>query len=287
MTQAFNLSQLANFVNTSGQLNAANGLYNQTPVANGGTGVSSVTAGALLIGAGTSAMTEVAGTDADQILVSSPTGWSSAPQNSIGANYIVTTYTSPAPLGYTKPGTLKAIKVTIIGGGGDGGRAATTNFSSGGGGGGGGGATVYYAPAATLPASPIAITAGDGTNSFGAFCSATGGGAGGNANAPSPASGAGGAGGVGAGGFLIVSGLRGSPGGAGVGGSGGDAALIYGFFGAAQRNIPAPGGGLPGYSATSTNYGAGGGGSAKLSPNASTYPGGAGAPGVVILEEFY
>lgn len=38
MTQAFNLSQLANKVNTSGQLDASTGLVNTVSVANGGTG---------------------------------------------------------------------------------------------------------------------------------------------------------------------------------------------------------------------------------------------------------
>ena len=61
MTQAFNLSQLANNVNTSGLLNAAAGLYNQTPVANGGTGVATVASGNILVGAGTAAMTALAG----------------------------------------------------------------------------------------------------------------------------------------------------------------------------------------------------------------------------------
>lgn len=42
MTQAYNLSQLANFVNTSGQLDASVALDNAVPIANGGTG--SVTA---------------------------------------------------------------------------------------------------------------------------------------------------------------------------------------------------------------------------------------------------
>lgn len=55
MTQAFNLSQLANGVNTSGQLNAASFLYNQVPVANGGTGLATLTAGNIPYGAGTSA----------------------------------------------------------------------------------------------------------------------------------------------------------------------------------------------------------------------------------------
>jgi len=38
MTQAFNLSQLANFTNSSGQVDASTGLYNDVQVANGGTG---------------------------------------------------------------------------------------------------------------------------------------------------------------------------------------------------------------------------------------------------------
>lgn len=44
MTQAFNLSQLANNLNTSGQLDATDGLVNAVPIANGGTGASSVSA---------------------------------------------------------------------------------------------------------------------------------------------------------------------------------------------------------------------------------------------------
>lgn len=41
MTQAFNLSQLANKVNTSGQLDVSTGSTGTLPVANGGTGVTS------------------------------------------------------------------------------------------------------------------------------------------------------------------------------------------------------------------------------------------------------
>jgi hypothetical protein len=44
MTQAYNLSQLANNLNTSGQLDATDGLVNAVPVANGGTGASTVSA---------------------------------------------------------------------------------------------------------------------------------------------------------------------------------------------------------------------------------------------------
>lgn len=44
MTQAYNLSQLANNLNTAGQLDATDGLVNAVPVANGGTGASTVAA---------------------------------------------------------------------------------------------------------------------------------------------------------------------------------------------------------------------------------------------------
>jgi hypothetical protein len=44
MTQAFNLSQLANNLDSSGRLDATDGLVNALPVANGGTGASSVAA---------------------------------------------------------------------------------------------------------------------------------------------------------------------------------------------------------------------------------------------------
>ena len=50
MTQAFNLSQLANKVNSSGQLDVSTGLTGSTPVVNGGTGQSTFTNGQLLIG---------------------------------------------------------------------------------------------------------------------------------------------------------------------------------------------------------------------------------------------
>ena len=44
MTQAFNLSQRANNLHSSGRLDATDGLVNAVPVANGGTGASSETA---------------------------------------------------------------------------------------------------------------------------------------------------------------------------------------------------------------------------------------------------
>lgn len=52
MTQAYNLSQLANNLNTSGQLDATDGLVNAVPVANGGTGASSAGAARTNLGLG-------------------------------------------------------------------------------------------------------------------------------------------------------------------------------------------------------------------------------------------
>jgi hypothetical protein len=52
MTQAFNLSQLANNLNSSGQLDATDGLVNAVPVGNGGTGASSASAARTNLGLG-------------------------------------------------------------------------------------------------------------------------------------------------------------------------------------------------------------------------------------------
>lgn len=49
MTQAYNLSQLANNLDTSGRLDASDGLVNAVPVANGGTGATTVAAAAAVL----------------------------------------------------------------------------------------------------------------------------------------------------------------------------------------------------------------------------------------------
>jgi len=284
MTQAFNLSQLANRVNTSGQLNAATGLFNQTPVANGGTGKSTVTTGALLLGAGTSAMTELTGTTPGTLVSSSPTGWTAVPAVSVaGGNYELVTYTSPATWDYTTKlaAGLKAVKIQVVGGGGNGGACATPNNPAVAGGGGGGGSSIRYMPAPAIGA-PVPITAGAGTNSFGSFVTATGG-----ANAPTTpggsVSGPGGAGGVGTSSVALInlSGERGEQGTAPLSGAGGSGGGFYFTLGGPGRGTAGPG-----IAAPANNYGAGGGGAWKAL-GTTTLPGGAGAPGVVIIEEFY
>ncbi len=56
MTQAYNLSQLANNLNSSGQLDAADGLVNAVPIANGGTGATSASTARNNLGLGSLAV---------------------------------------------------------------------------------------------------------------------------------------------------------------------------------------------------------------------------------------
>jgi hypothetical protein len=243
--------------------------------------------GALQIKTGAGAGTTAIDIDASQNVVVAGSLTATGGFVGGGGNYVSNAYTSPTSwdVNTKKAAGLKAVKVTVLGGGGDGGAVGAPNVTNAGGGGGGGGGTVYYAPSSTLTPSPtgITITAGPGTNSFGGLCSATGGSVGGAGVPPGTLAGAGGAGGVGSGGYLIAPGIAGSPApSSNIGGAGGAAALIQGFIGGAAR--PASGAGNP---ATPTNYGGGGGGAAKTTPNNTPYAGGAGAPGVVIVEEFY
>lgn len=139
MTQAFNLALLANNVNTSGQLNASTGLFNAAPVANGGTGLATITANNLMVGNGTGAVALIApGSNGNQ-LISNGTSWASSAAPYAGSKGQI--FTSSGT--FTVPAAVTAVKVTVIGGGG---------------GGAGDGA------AGT-----------GGTSSFGAYCSATGG----------------------------------------------------------------------------------------------------------------
>jgi hypothetical protein len=55
MTQSFNLSQLANNLDSSGRLDAADGLVNATPIANGGTGATTASGARTNLGVADSA----------------------------------------------------------------------------------------------------------------------------------------------------------------------------------------------------------------------------------------
>lgn len=62
MTQAFNLAQLANNLNTSGQLDASDGLYGVLPLANGGVGASTQSGARTNLGLGSLATVTPSGT---------------------------------------------------------------------------------------------------------------------------------------------------------------------------------------------------------------------------------
>lgn len=202
-----------------------------------------------------------------------------------GGNYIVNSYTGPAT--WTKSPTLKAVQITVIGAGGRGGNTIFTNAvasTAGMGGGGGGGYSVRYLSAPAIPG-PVAVTAGPlSTSSFGAFVSATAGVSGTDMN-PSGNGTAGGAGGTGSSGYINLTGGRGgdgATGGPGVSGAGGIGA---GFW---SNPAAAVSGNTVGNSASPTAFGSGGGGASRFNPpGQQPFAGGAGAPGIVIIEEFY
>jgi hypothetical protein len=213
------------------------------------------------------------------------------PDNSIqttaatgGGDYIMRTYTSPSP--WTAPAALKAVRVTVIGAGGAGGNAVISGpgfpTARGAGGGGGAGVQTYYdAPAL----SPLTITAGAGTNSFGALVSCTAGAAGGST--PNTQINTGGAGGAVTPSPTILLAFNGQPGQPSASGfTGGGGSGFFGLgLGGPSNSSPASAPGINGL-----GIGAAGGGGTRgpgASPLVGTNPGGAGTPGIVIVEEFY
>ena len=74
MTQSYNLSQLANNLNTAGQLDATDGLVNAVPPANGGTGLASYTVGDLIYATGTTTLAKLADVAPGYVLLSGGVG---------------------------------------------------------------------------------------------------------------------------------------------------------------------------------------------------------------------
>jgi hypothetical protein len=94
MTQAFNLAQLANNLNTSGQLDATDGLSGTLPVGNGGTGRSTLTLNNVILGNGTSQVQQVAPGASGNLLTSNGTTWQSTtpPVTGVGVNQSYVNY---------------------------------------------------------------------------------------------------------------------------------------------------------------------------------------------------
>ena len=268
-------------------------------VARGGTAASTLTAENVIIGNGTSAVKFVAPGTSGNVLTSNGSAWLSQ-AISAGGNYVAQFYTSPTT--WTKPATVKAVKVTVIGGGSGGnGVRGSPEAGFGGRGGAGGGVAIEYLSAPSIPG-PVTVTVGSGgaggpapgnpgtfsastaggTSSFGPFLSATGGTA-----VPSSMSGDTQVnGGIGSGGNINMSGARNqindfsqTP------ISGGDSGTSNPFFvfdGAPSSGSP----NTNGANAPPTSRGTGGGGG-NSSGNPTPRSGGAGSGGLVIVEEFY
>jgi len=269
-------------------INAAGITAGTLGVARGGTAASTLTAENVIIGNGTSAVKFVAPGTSGNVLTSNGTAWLSQ-AISAGGNYVAQFYSSPAT--WTKPATVKAVKVTVIGGGGGGnGTRAPGCSAQGGTGGAGGGVAIEYLSAPSIPG-PVTVTVGSGgaggpapgplptttassggTSSFGPFLSATGGGG----AVGNPSSGTAGTAGTGSGGNINSRGA--DFGGNNYSPSGGGGHPILVFDGGLSRG-PSPGTGNPGVNGT-------GGGSAR-SGNAEERAGGNGGTGLVIVEEFY
>ena len=209
-------------------------------------------------------------------------------QATAGGTGITTITTAVSPGTWTKPATVKSIKVTVVGGGGSGGAATSPGpnqpTTANGGGGGGAGAAIRTYPAASLPGpQPYTVGGIAATSSFGVapvtVVSATGG----ATAATTSGFGAGGAGGVGSNGNFTLSGEAGIPGSISAyttKGTGGSSYLGTGSVLSGQPVTNTPG--FPG-----SGYGGGGSGGCRQTTGVTTSPGGAGAAGVVIIEEFY
>jgi hypothetical protein len=147
----------------------AQGFTTSLPVAQGGTGATTLTSNNVLLGAGTSTVTFVAPGSSGNVLTSDGSTWTSAAAG--GGSFQSQLFTSPGT--WTKPAGATQVRIQIIGGGGN--ASGTTPLGVSGQGGSGG-----YAYVTNIPVSgPVAVTVGSapgGTSSFGSAVSCTGGG---------------------------------------------------------------------------------------------------------------
>ena len=119
MTQAYNLSQLANKVNTSGQIDVTTALNGTVPVISGGTGQTSFTDGQLLIGNSTG-NTLAKGTLTAGAGISVTNGGGSITIAATGGGQLSYALFSSGSGTWTCPSGVTKVKVTCIAGGGGG-----------------------------------------------------------------------------------------------------------------------------------------------------------------------
>lgn len=292
MTQAFNLSQLANNLNSTGQLDATDGLVNAVPVANGGTGATTAADARTNLSVPSTTGGGASGTWAINISGNAANGGVTSVNGATGAVSVPVGISQQLFLGsgtFVVPAGVTAVYATVIGGGGGGQGGAIGGFI-------GGSSTSQtvlvtgLTPGASIPVTVGAGGAGGnsssngttgGTSSFGSYVSVTGGSGGGIIGAAStltssyikqgtPVIGSAGQSGPG-----DESNIGGGGGGAGwsSGGGGGTGPFNSGFaVGGVAYNGSA---GLAGTTASSLNGGAGGAGGS----NPGGASGGAGGTG--------
>ena len=141
---------------------SASAISGVLPVANGGTGLASVTANNVILGNGTTSFLTVAPGTSGNVLQSDGTSWISAAAAAGGGGVSVTVYTSSTT--WTKPTGAKVVEVICIGGGGGGasGRKGSTGTLRLGGSGGGGGACAKNTFYADLLGASETLTVGAG-----------------------------------------------------------------------------------------------------------------------------
>lgn len=266
MTQAFNLSQFANKLNSSGQADLSSAATGVLPVANGGTGTSTPS---LIGGTGIS----ISGTFPNQTITNVSTSAYVGNRGQIFTNNGT----------FTIPTNVTAIKITVIGGGGGSGGVWGPSGPAMSGGGGGGGAAIKYLTGLT-PGNTLSVTVGGGGAAGGPGSPGTNGGTGGTSSVSSGSQSIG---------TISATGGGGSPwagdaytnGGSGGNGSGGDLNL-YGLSG-----IAATAGGQGGATLLQGNTpmgqagaGQGGGAGGKYDGTGTNSYGLTGSSGIVIFE---
>jgi hypothetical protein len=156
------------------------------PVASGGTGLATLTANNVLIGAGTSSVTFVAPGTSGNVLVSNGTSWTSGALAAVQLREQIFT----ASGSWTAPSGVTRAQLVVVAGGGGGSGYNNTGATNDGGN--GGSAGVAVGNVTVVPGTVYTITVGSGgtggttnnngtagaSSSFGALMSATGGGAG-------------------------------------------------------------------------------------------------------------
>jgi hypothetical protein len=302
MTQAFNLSQLANNLNSTGQLDATDGLVNAVPVANGGTGATTAADARTNLNVPTRTGGDATGTWNINILGNAANGGVTSVNGATGAVSVPVGISQQLFLGsgtFVVPAGVTAVYATVIGGGGGGQSGPDGNAR-------GGSSSITALVTGLTPGASIPVTVGaggaggtnsngstGGTSSFGAYVSVSGGIGGGiiasntvtssyiketafmigsgGSNGPDSdpyiGGGGGGAGwssGGGGGAALFSSPAAGGAGGAAFNGSAGSpgTAASGGFAGNGGAGGSNPGGASGGAGGTGANVGGGGGGGA-------------------------